>query len=317
MRIALTGSLLLFLAACGGDGPVNPPTTDPGAPGGGIPGFPGGGLPTTPGTPAGSGISGTITAPAGVTLGSAIVIACATSDTQCTSAQTTTADSAGAYSFADLQATPYNVVAFQDVDSSQTVTPGDYLGGYSADNVSPTPVTPPATGINITLQVYDDGSGTPSTPTDPGVGGSIAGTIAPPGAVAGDSAVVALYITDDQNFDYDLSGIADLPAGSNFTYSVTDLTAGQYLVVGLADADGNGSFEDAGDYAGVYPSPDAPTTVSPPATSIDFPMITNSELDALSVQSAAKTAKFVEAAKTPLNGSLIRSQLERALKTLR
>ena len=56
MRLALTGSLLLILAACGNDSPVNPPTnpnppTDPGTPAnppGGIPGLPGGGVPTNP-----------------------------------------------------------------------------------------------------------------------------------------------------------------------------------------------------------------------------------------------------------------------------
>ena len=41
------------------------------------------------------------------------------------------------------------------------------------------------------MTVYEDGSGTPSTPINPGTGGSIFGTIAPLGAVFGSSAVVA------------------------------------------------------------------------------------------------------------------------------
>ena len=318
MRIALTGSLLLVLAACGNDSPITDPQkppTNPDTPG--LPGLPGG-LPITPGTPAGSGISGTVTAPGGASASGTIVIACAESDTECSSALTTTADTAGAYSFTDLQTTPYALVAFQDVDGSQNLTNGDYLGGYSTDNMNLTPVTPPADGINITMQVYDDGSGTPTTPTDPGAGGSISGTISPPGAVSGDSAVVALYLTDDQNdpFDYDLSGVADIPAGSSFSYSVDSLTAGQYLIVGLSDVDGNGSFDDATDYVGIYPSFDTAEPVSPPAVSIDFPMITNSELDTLSIQSTAKAAKVSGAARASLNNHLLEGQLEQALKAL-
>ncbi len=329
-QILLTGSLLLVLAGCGNDSPVaEPPTTDPGNPPtnpgtpGGLPGFPGGGLPTTPDIPAGNGISGTVTAPAGGDVSNTIVGACpgnaATATCNDLETQTVIVEASGAYSFTDLSATEYIVIAIKDATGDGSFGSGDYGGVYTTDGTAVAAVTPPATDVNITMELVDDGSGSPTTPTDPSAGGSIAGTISPPGAVAGDSAVAALYLTDDQNnpFDYDLSGFAEIPAGSSFDYSVDSLTAGQYVVVGLSDVDGNGSFEDEGDYVGIYPSVDTLQTVSPPAADIDIPMTTNSELDALSVQSATRTAKALGAAKASLEDYQLKAQLERALKTLR
>ena len=125
-------------------------------------------------------------------------------------------------------------------------------------------------------------------------------------------------MTGDQNnpFDTSLSGVAEIPAGSSFDYSVDNLSAGQYAVIGYSDVNGNGSTEDANDYVGIYPLFGTLVAVSPPATDIDFPMITNAEFGALSVQGTTRTKVF-RAARTSLNSYLLKSQLERTLKTVR
>ncbi len=166
-RMVLTGGLLLVLAGCGNDSPVvTPPTTNPPVTNPPVitpPVTP----PTTPPTTPGTGsISGTVTAPAGGDLTGTVVGACLQSDTACASPIVVQVDSTGTYSITGLQAAPYVVIALKDVDASGTVSNGDYLGGYSTDNVNLTPVTPPITGINFALQVYSDSS-TPTNPTDP------------------------------------------------------------------------------------------------------------------------------------------------------
>lgn len=327
-RIALTGSLLLVLAGCGNDSPItdppqNPnPPTNPGTPGGGFPGFPGGGLPSNPGTPA-NGISGTVTAPAGGDISNTVVGVCPGTATTATckdsGTQRVTVDTSGAYSFTDLSGTEYIVIAVKDATGDGEIGNGDYGGAYTTDGTTFATVTPPKTDVNITMEVLDDGNGTNTPPETPGTGsGSISGTLLPPGTVTGASAVFACYLTEDQNnpCDSNLSDFVQLAAGSGFSYSIDDLSAGQYAVVGYSDADGNDSIEDANDYVGIYPSFDAFEAVSPPAVSIDIPMITNTEFGAPSVQSAVRT-RILEAAKASLNNYLLKRQLEQALKTLR
>lgn len=152
---------------------------------------------------------------------------------------------------------------------------------------------PPASGIAITLTVYNDGSA-PTEPVNPAPveGGSISGTALAPagGTIAGTTGVLACYPTGDQAnpCDQNLSGVAEIQQpGSSLPYTVNNLQAGQYLMIALADADGNGSFEDSGDFIGVYPSLDAPQPVSPPATGIDIQMVTASELEAANLKQAA------------------------------
>lgn len=317
MRTVLTGSLLLILAGCGNDSPIDPPTNPPVNP----PTTPG--LPTLPGLPTnpnpGDSISGTVTAPAGGEIVDTMVVACAQSDTECASAASTTADAAGAYSFTGLQTEPYVVVAVKDVDASGSLTNGDYVGFYSTDGTNPAPVTPPASGINITMQIYSDGS-TPTDPVDPGPveGGSISGAVLYPPPSGGEpvntGVVFACYYTGDDAAPCDetLSGGAEVPlAGSSNAYTVTDLQAGQYLVFAFEDTDGNGSLADPGDRVGLYPSLEAPALVSPPAVGIDISLDTNfGDLGEMNLQHAAGTA-------TALVGkNRIERQLERAIRSL-
>lgn len=102
-------------------------------------------------------ISGTVTAPSGGTLTGGVVIACLQTDTECENGAVAQVASTGSYTLTGLQTAPYEVVALADVDGSRTLTNGDYIGGYTTDGTNLTPVTPPATGIDINLVVYTGG----------------------------------------------------------------------------------------------------------------------------------------------------------------
>jgi len=295
VHLVLTGLLLAVLAGCGGDSPLPPPDNPPQNP----PAEPVNPTPPTtppivpPTTPPGdTSIGGTVTAPAGGDVSGTAVFACPNGDCQSTQPQTTTVDASGTYTLASLPAGQYGVLAVKDVDGSNTLSNGDYVGAYSEDGQTLTLVTPPASGINITLVVYSDGSA-PTEPVDPAPveGGSISGTaFAPVGAtIAGTTGVLACYPTGDQAnpCDQNLSGTAQIQQpGSSVPYTVSGLQAGQYLMIAFADADGNGSFEDPTDFIGVYPSLQAPQPVSPPATGIDIQMGLVSELEAGSLKQA-------------------------------
>ena len=164
MKRSLTAPLLaltLVLASCGGQGPVVTPTPTP------VP------TPTPTPTPTpGNSISGTLTAPAGGDLTGLDVFACPPTDTRCTAGVEGQITSTGSYTITGLQATSYIIVGGKDVDASGTPTNGDYLGIYMSDGTTPAPVTPPATGIDITLQVV---GGSP-TPTPAELTGTWSGT---------------------------------------------------------------------------------------------------------------------------------------------
>lgn len=328
-RLVLTGGLLLVLAGCGNDSPIDPPPTDPGTPT--VPGQPtdpgtptNPGIPTVPGLPTtpdpGDGISGTVMAPAGGEVSGTVVIACAESDPECALASTTTVDTTGAYSLTGLQSEPHVVVAIKDVDASESLTNGDYLGFYSTDGVNPAPVTPPASGVDFTLQVYDDGS-TPTDPVnpEPTEGGSISGAVLyppPAGGVPVNTGVVfACFYTgnDAAPCDETLSGGTEVQlAGSSNAYSVDNLQAGQYFMFAFEDTDGNGLFTDPGDRVGLYPSLEAPALVSPPATGIDFALDTNfGDLGRMNLQGASQAATDL------VSKNRMERQLERAIRSFR
>ncbi len=310
--------LMLMLAGCGNESPVDPPTNPPTGPD--VPTNPDGptfpGLPTVPGTPTETGISGTVTVPPGGDINNTYVFACTQSDAQCASPQSTTVDTAGAYSFGGLQGEPYAIFAFKDVDANNGLSSGDYFGIHSADGTNPAFVTPPASGINITLRVEGGSTPPPVTPDPPNTGtdNSISGTVfAPAGSsVAGTTSVIACYYVDDPDIlcDETLSAIVELQSGSSIPYTVDDLQTGQYLMVAFADVDGNGSVEDAGDFAGAYPSATIPELVSPPATGVDIQIVPNSDLSGTSVARAAKAAKAFFAKQR------LEKQLDNAIATL-
>ena len=315
-RILLGSFLVLMLAACGNDSPVDPTdpttttdptdptsTTDPSDPTTPDPTFPG--LPTDPTAPTGSSISGTVTAPAGGDVSGTIVIACPAGVCDDPSTATVPVDTTGSYTFADLTGTQYGILAWKDVDSSQTLSNGDYLGGYSADGQSLTPVDPPDTGINITLAVYDSGTGDPTTtadPTDPTTGsGSISGTVSAP-TTTGATGVVACYYTGDDSSPCDDNLSSAVALAQPGAYSVDDLSPGQYLMAAFVDADGDGDPLGDADYIGFYPSLDAPDLVSPPESDINIQVEAPT---AVQLQTKSLSSNLREAARVSLNGNVI------------
>lgn len=137
--------LLVLLSACGtGAGPLPPPAPVP--------------TPTPTPTPGGQSISGTVYAPAGGDLAGAFVVACEVvgqefaCDTPTSQEVALGAGASAPYSFANLNATQYVVLAAKDVDNDGGIdSVGDYFGAYSLDGVNLAPVAPPITGIDFTL----------------------------------------------------------------------------------------------------------------------------------------------------------------------
>lgn len=316
-RILLGSFLVLMLAACGNDSPVDPTdpttttdptdpttTTDPSDPTTPDPTFPG--LPTDPTAPTGSSISGTVTAPAGGDVSGTIVIACPGGVCDDPSTATVPVDTTGSYTFADLTGTQYGILAWKDVDGNQTVSNGDYLGGYSADGQTVTLVEPPATDINITLAVYDSGTGDPTTtddPTDPTTGsGSISGTISAP-TTTGATGVLACYYTGDDSSPCDDTLSSAIELAQPGAYSIDDLSPGQYLMAAFVDADGDGNPVGDADYIGFYPSLDAPDLVSPPASNINIQVEAPA---ATQVQTKNLSLNIREAARASLNDSFLK-----------
>lgn len=158
-QMALVGSLLFVLIGCGNDSPIVDPVPNP------TPNPTPSPNPIPSPTPVAGTISGTVTAPAGGSLTGTVARACLISDIQdnelCDAPVDAQVGSTGTYTISNLQASPYAVGAFADTDGSGTITNGEYLGIYGT-TTSFTPVTPPATDINITLQVFDGGTPTPS-----------------------------------------------------------------------------------------------------------------------------------------------------------
>lgn len=143
LRVLLSIVLIAILAACETSGPLPTPTPSP--------------TPTPNPTPTptptpGSGISGTVSSPAGDVLGT-IVVACfseacdPSTDGQSNATQITTGGASGAYSVA-VSAGNYAVIALQDTNGDQDFGAGDYIGAY------PSAVTAPTSAIDLALQPY-------------------------------------------------------------------------------------------------------------------------------------------------------------------
>ena len=124
--------LLIFLVACGGG--TSSPITQP---------------PQDPIQPGGNSIAGTLTAPAGGDITGTVALACAGEN--CAGAIT---DASGNYSIDDLPPNSYEVIAWKDINQNQQIDIGDYVGIYTQDGQSATLVTPPASGIDMTLIVF-------------------------------------------------------------------------------------------------------------------------------------------------------------------
>ncbi|QRK12031.1 carboxypeptidase regulatory-like domain-containing protein [Archangium violaceum] len=138
---------------------------------------------------ANTGISGTVTAPAGGSISGTQVVACFVSGGACVPDHSNTRQvtlsgtgSSGTYSFSSLAAGQYTLVAYKDINVNSQVDDGDYEGFYTTTGTSASPVTSPAQGVNIFLRVRGGGTTTPP----PGV------TFLRPSDFSGGSATVTL-----------------------------------------------------------------------------------------------------------------------------
>ena len=253
---------LLLLAACS-SGPETAPITQP-------PVTP----PTTPPTqPGGNTISGTVTGPGDIS--NTQVVGCFSGD--CGSAQSVVAvtDVSGNYTLANVTPGSYAVAAIKDVNNSGALDNGDYFGFYTLDNQNAATVTPPATGINITMQVYDDGTGggtPPDTPptTPPGGGSGISGTVSSASGDVANTAVLACPFTSSEPDCQSALSAVISQSGPSAAYSIDNTSTGQYAVIAVQDIEGDGNI----DYIGFY-SQDGQnfTPVTPPASSVDIQLV--------------------------------------------
>ena len=238
--------LLIFLVACGG-GTTPSPIVQP---------------PQDPVQPGGNSISGTVTAPAGGDVSGTIVLACLNSCTP--QSPVTQTDATGNYNLADLAPGSYIVIAYKDANNNQTADSGDYIGAYP-NAQSPTPVTPPMSGINITMQV-EGGSTTPTDPNPaPTEGGSISGTVTSGGDDIAGAFVGACPVVGESADCGNPAAVTQIAqSGSSAAYSLDNVPAGQYLVVAQHDVDGDGTL----DYEGFYNQ-----IVTPPASNINIQLV--------------------------------------------
>ena len=100
-----------------------------------------------------AGISGTVAAPAGSAVTATEVFACFSSERDCARVGTTTItqDGASAPYRLSVPRGSYGVSAYKDSDRNGQVSNGDLYGYYSPNPGVIGQVTPPATGVNITM----------------------------------------------------------------------------------------------------------------------------------------------------------------------
>jgi len=106
-------------------------------------------LPVGPGV-----IAGTVTAPPGGDVAGTVVVACFENLPDCEMLSTTVngAGAAAPYRLTGLPAGSYGVYAFKDLDGN-ALDNGDYYGVYAPDPSEVAVVTPPASGIDIQMNV--------------------------------------------------------------------------------------------------------------------------------------------------------------------
>lgn len=251
-QLLFVATALAFLVACGGD-------DTPGPVGGANP------------------ISGTVSAPPGGDVANTAVVVCFVEAGQCnsnspntTSVVVSTGGTTANFSVPNVAAGQYLIVALRDVNGNNTYgDAGDYQGIYSLDGTNPALVSPPADGLDIQMAVVGGGgSGIPGGSSD------LSGTVTAPadGDVVG-TAVVACFLEANQcNVNSpNTKSVVVSTAGVTGNFTLSGLTAGQYLIVGFKDINVNQQV-DAGDYLGCVGDASGCAAVTPPQTGLSIQM---------------------------------------------
>jgi hypothetical protein len=104
-------------------------------------------------------IQGTIYAVPGQDASSTVVIACVVVNDECsdTLSKLTAINDSGPsapYRLEGLGTGPFLMLAWRDLNGTSALDAGDEVGVYSRDGKTPTPVTPPASSINLRLKAF-------------------------------------------------------------------------------------------------------------------------------------------------------------------
>jgi hypothetical protein len=104
-------------------------------------------------------IQGTVYAASGQDTSSTVVIACVVVNDECsdTLSKLTVINDSGPsapYRLEGLGVGPFLMIAWRDLNATSALDAGDEVGVYSRDGKTPTPVTPPASSINLRLKAF-------------------------------------------------------------------------------------------------------------------------------------------------------------------
>lgn len=180
----------------------------------------------------------------------------------------------------------YAVAALQDTNGDGEFAGNDLFGVYTTDGTNPATVSPPATGVDITLAPLEGGTDPGPTPDASTISGTV--TVAGGEDLVG-TAVLACTV-DFSACDY---GVAIETSGASSGYTIADVPSGEYAVAAFQDTNGDEELGE-GDLFGVYTTDGTnPAAVSPPATGID---ITMSPMTAQSTGAAQRAVEGVEGA---------------------
>ena len=153
---------------------------------------------TPPGSGGDSSISGTVTAPAGESVANTTVAACFARDCNDSRSRGVTVTQSGGsagFQLGGLVAGSYSVVAVKDVNQNDALDAGDLAS-------SAVEVTPPATGVTLTMQVQGGGGGGDGS----GGGGGGGGTGACAVELSGDLTVSSRFVNSPSECDYLVTG---------------------------------------------------------------------------------------------------------------
>ncbi len=179
---------------------------------------------TPPGSGGDSSISGTVTAPAGESVANTTVAACFARDCNDSRSRGVTVTQSGGsagFQLGGLAAGSYSVVAVKDVNQNDALDAGDLAS-------SAVEVTPPATGVTLTMQVQGGGGG-----GDGGGGGGGTGACAV--ELSGDLTVSSRFVNSPSECDYLITGFVSIENGQFTIEPGTVIRFAQDAILSVGD----------------------------------------------------------------------------------